>query len=90
MYARVNTIPGNHVEQVLEQLNNASDEGLEEVKGGYYLVDEKKQKTIIITLWETKEKAEASLPAAKKILREVEKITGWPVETEHYEVVKQV
>lgn len=90
MYARVNTIPGNHVEQVLEHLNNASKEGLEEAKGGYYLVDEKKQKLMTITFWETKEKAEASLPAAKNILKGVEKITGWPVETEHYEVAKQV
>ncbi len=89
MYARVSTIPGNHVEQVLEHLKNASNEGLEEVKGAYFLVDEKKEKMITITLWETKEKAEASLPAAKRIFQEVEKITGWPIQSEHYKVALQ-
>lgn len=89
MYARVGKIPGNHVEQVLEFLKKSSNEGLEEIKGVFVLVDEKKAKTMTITLWETKEKAEASLPAAKKIFKEVEKITGMPVEIEHYEVAHQ-
>lgn len=89
MYARVSKIPGNHIKQVLDHLDNVSDEGLEEVKGVYVLVDEKKEKIMAITFWETKEKAEASLPAAKKIFKEIEKITGWPVETEHYEVAMQ-
>lgn len=90
MYARVSKIPGNHVKQVLDHLDNVSDEGLEEVKGGYILVDENKEKIMVISLWETKEKAEASLPAAKKIFEEIEKITGWPVETEHYEIARQL
>ncbi len=88
MYARVSTIPGNHVEQVLEHLKNASNEGFEEMKATYFLVDEKKERTITISFWETKEKAEASLPAAQKIFKEIEKITGWPIESEHYEVAK--
>ncbi len=86
MYARVGKIPGNHVKQVLEHLQNINEQGLEEVKGTYVLVDEKKEKMMTITLWETKGKAEASLPRAKEIFKEIEKITGWPVETEHYEV----
>ncbi len=89
MYARVSTIPGNHVEQVLAHLKNASNEGLEEVKAVYFLVDEKKEKMMTITFWETKEKAEASLPAAKRIFQEVEKITGWPIQSEHYKVAMQ-
>jgi hypothetical protein len=89
MYARVGKIPGNHVEQVLEFLKKAPNDGLEETKGVYVLVDEKKAKTMTITLWETKEKAEASLPAAKKIFKEIEKITGMPVEVEHFEVAFQ-
>jgi len=88
MYARVSTIPGNHVEQVLEHLKNASNEGFEEMKATYFLVDENKEKTITISFWDTKEKAEASMPAAKKIFKEIEKITGWPIESEHYEVAK--
>ena len=36
MYARVSTIPGNHVEQVLEHLKNASNEGLEEMKATFF------------------------------------------------------
>lgn len=89
MYARVNTIPGNHVKQVLEYLDNVSDKGFEEMKGSFVLVDEKKEKVMTITLWESKEKAEATLPVVKEILKGVEKITGWPVETEMYEVADQ-
>ena len=86
MYARVGKIKGGHVEQVLELLEKSSNEGLEEMKGVYVLVDEKKENTMTLTLWESKEKAEASLPAAQRIFKEVEKITGWPVEIEHFEV----
>lgn len=86
MYARVSNIPGNHVKQVLELLENISDEGLQEMKGVYVLVDEKKENLLTITLWDSKEKAESSLPAAKTVFKEVEKITGHPVESKHYEV----
>ncbi len=89
MYARVSTIPGNHVKQVLEYLDSISDEGFEEMKGSFVLADEKKEKVMTITLWESKEKAEATLPAAKEILKGVEKITGWPVVIEMYEVADQ-
>ncbi|MDW7740237.1 MAG: hypothetical protein SCJ97_09315 [Bacillota bacterium] len=89
MYARVGKIPGNHVKQVLELLNEVEKEELKEMKGVYVLVDEKKEKLMTITLWESKEDLKASLPAAKEVFKEVEKITGWPVEVEHFEVALQ-
>lgn len=86
MYARVSVIPGNQTEQVIDFLNNASDYEDGEMKGAYIMVDEKKQKVLTITLWETKEQAEASRPEARLILKELEKITGEPIESEHYQV----
>jgi hypothetical protein len=66
MYARVTTIPGNHVDQVIEYLGSANDEGLEDMKGVYVLVDEKKEKMMTITLWESKEKVETTLSGGQR------------------------
>ncbi len=89
MYARVSLIPGNHVEQVSEYLQNSKQDRLKEAKGVYVLVDEKKESMMAITLWESKDQAEETLSEAKEVLKGVEKITGHPVEVKHYEVVLQ-
>ena len=89
MFARVGKIPGNHVEQVSEYLKKSTQGGGEMPKGIYVLVDEKKENILTITLWDSKEQAEATLPEAKEVVKGVEKITGRQVELEHFEVVWQ-
>ena len=89
MYARVSKIPGNHVEQVSEYLQKSKQERLKKAKGVYVLVDENKKNMMTITLWDSKEQAEATLPEVKEVFKGVEKITGHQVEIEHFEVVWQ-
>ncbi len=90
MFARVITFPGNHVKEVVEFLNNVDTTGLEEVKSYFTLVDPENQKTMTVTLWETKQTLEASMPAAEKIANQIAKdITGMPPKIEVYEVAAQ-
>ena len=89
MYARVGKVTGNNIEKVIDYLDNASDEGYDDLNGFFILVDENKEKILTLTLWETKEEAESSLPAAMEIYKDLEKMTGEPSEVELYEVALQ-
>jgi len=90
MHARVITFPGNHVKEVVEFLNNLDEKGFEEVKGSYVLADPNNEKTMTVTLWETREALEASMPAAEKVAKQIAKdITGMPPKIEVYEVAHQ-
>ncbi len=90
MHARVITFPGNHVKEVVEFLNNIDEKGFEEVKGSYFLADPNNEKTMTVTLWETQEALEASMPAAEKVAHQIAKdITGMPPKIEVYEVAHQ-
>jgi heme-degrading monooxygenase HmoA len=92
MFARVSTISGNHVPEVIKYFEEATATdpsevpGLEKMKGSYILKDNKHGKVMTITLWETKEDMEKSLPKAKEILEGTVPITGMPPLIEFYEV----
>jgi len=90
MHARVITFPGNHVKEVVYFLNNVDVKNFEGAKGFYILADPNNEKTMTITLWETKETMEASKPAAEKVAHQIAKdITGMPPQIEVYEVAHQ-
>jgi len=90
MHARVITFPGDHVKEVVEFLKNIDDKDLEKVQGAYVLADPNNQKTMTVTLWETQETLEASMPAAEKVAHQIAKdITGMPPKIEVYEVAHQ-
>jgi len=90
MHARVITFPGNHVKEVVDFLNNVDEKDFKEAKGFYVLADPNNEKTMTVTLWETKEALEASKPAAEKIANQIAKdITGMPPQIEAYEVAHQ-
>ncbi len=87
MYARVATISGDHIEQVVKFLEENNTKDKKGYKGGYVLTDHNKQKTMTVTLWKSKETLDDSFPEAKKILDQISKdITGMPIEIEVYEV----
>ncbi len=90
MYARVITFTGNHVKEVVAFLNNVDVKDFEGAKGFYVLADLNNEKTMTVTLWETKETMEASKPAAEKVANQIAKdITGMPPQIEVYEVANQ-
>jgi len=89
MFARVSTLGGNHVKEVVKFLKETNPPGLEEMKGGYILAKEN-EKVLTITLWESREAVEASLPAAKKVLDEASRITGIAPKIEVYEVAMKI
>ncbi|MGM0366346.1 MAG: antibiotic biosynthesis monooxygenase family protein [Actinomycetota bacterium] len=89
MFARISTLGGNHVKEVVKFFKEANPPGLEGMKGGYVLAKEN-EKVITITLWESREAVEASLPAAKKILEEASHITGVAPKIEIYEVAMEI
>jgi len=90
MYARVITFTGNHVKEVVAFLNNVDVKDFEGAKGFYVLADLNNEKTMTVTLWETKETMEASKPAAEKVANQIAKdITGMPPQIEVYEVAHQ-
>ena len=90
MHARVITFPGNHVKEVVDFLNNVDVKDFKEAKSFYVLADPNNEKTMTVTLWETKEALEASKPAAEKIANQIAKdITGMPPQIEAYEVAHQ-
>ncbi len=87
MYARVITFPGNHVKEVVEFLKNVDSKDFEGVKGSYVLADPSNEKTMTVTLWESKDTLEATMPAAEKVAKQIVKdITGMPPKIDVYEV----
>lgn len=87
MHARVITFDGDHVKEVVKFINDADKTGLEKVKEIYVLADVNNKKTMTVSLWDTKEDLENSLPAAEEIAKQVSRdITGMPHQIEIYEV----
>ncbi len=76
MFARVGTITGDHVKEVIDFLRKAIPPKAKEMKAAYVLKDDKAGKVMTITLWETKEALDATADSADKILKEVSNITG--------------
>ncbi len=90
MHARVITFPGNHVKEVVKFLNNLDKKGFKEAKGSYVLADPNNEKTMTVTLWDTKDALDASMPAAEEVANQIAKdITGMPPKIEVYEVAHQ-
>lgn len=88
MFARVSTILGKsgQLEQVANSIKDANPPGLEEIKNAYLLVDNKAGKLITITLWETREAVEKSMPVAKQVLEEAASTIGSSPDIEVFEV----
>jgi len=90
MYARVITFPGNHVKEVVEFLKKIDKKDFEDVKDHFVLADPNNEKTMTVTLWESRDALEATMPAAEKVAKEISKdITGMPPKIEVYEVADQ-
>lgn len=66
-------------------------QGLEGLKGGYWLLDRGTGRVIGITLWETKEALEASAAEATRIREESSRGAGLPVPSvEEFEVIGSI
>lgn len=79
MYARVSTIMGKpeNIDRVVDYLNKAAFPGNEEGwKGAYALVNRQTGKMLTITLWETREAMEATVPDANQIRGEAASMAG--------------
>ena len=90
MHARVITFNGDHVKEVVKFIDDADKAKLEKAKGIYVLTDLNNEKTMTVSLWDTKKDLEDSLPAAEEIAKQISKdITGMPHQIEIYEVAHQ-
>jgi uncharacterized protein YuzE len=92
MFARVSTISGQEkqIKKVVSSIEDANPTGLEEMKGGYILIDNKAGKVMTITLWETREALEASMPVAKQVLGDAAAAIGVSPVIEVFEVASEI
>ena len=93
MFARVSTIQGKpgQIEEVIHFFEKSAPKGLEDMKGGYVLVNRKTGKLTTITLWETEKALQASASAAEKILGQAALVAaGAPPTVETYEVALEL
>ncbi len=79
MYARVSTLIGKpeNIDNVVKYLKGAGFPGNEEGwKGAYVLVNRQTGKMLTITLWETREAMEDTVPDANQIRGEAANMAG--------------